>query len=85
MREIERECTSSHAARIVGAPCSELGPRHMSVMSSDLSDLFFVALDAPESTNIVSVDETVVFVLCTRASETGHECAQNELPRDVHN
>ena len=85
MREIERECTSSHAAGIIGAPCSELGPRHMSVMSSDLSDLFFIALDAPEGTNIVSVDKTVVFVLGIGAGETGHECAQNELPRDVHN
>ena len=57
----------------------------MSVMSSDLSDLFFVTLDAPEGTNIVSVDKTVVFVLGIGAGETGHECAQNELPRDVHN
>ncbi len=34
-------------------------PMHMSVMSTNFSDLLLIAVDTPEGTNIVSVDEAL--------------------------
>jgi hypothetical protein len=56
----------------------------VAVVSADLGDLFFVALDAPKGADIVSVDEALLPLLRLRVSETRGESAQNKLPGDIH-
>lgn len=46
---------SSDGTSIVVTPEGELRPLHDTVMGADLGDLFFVSLDSPEGTNVVSV------------------------------
>ena len=48
--------TSAHAARVEAAEEGELRPVHVSLVGADLGDLLFVALDAPEGTDVVSVE-----------------------------
>lgn len=55
--------TSSNAARIESTEKSELWPIKNSVMRSYFSDLFFITLDTPEGTNVVSINEAVGIVL----------------------
>lgn len=51
--------TSSDTTGIVGTPESELRPVEMAVVSTNFGNLFFVTLDTPESTNIVSKDPSL--------------------------
>lgn len=41
----------------------ELRPTHVSSMSSYFTDLFFITLNTPKGSNIISVDETLRFIL----------------------
>lgn len=61
----KREITSSDAAGIEGAEESELWPVENSVMGADFGDLFFVTLDTPEGTDVISINEAVSIVLLT--------------------
>lgn len=54
------------------------------MVSADLGDLFFVALDAPVGADIISVDEALLPFLGLRVGETRGEGAQNKLPGDIH-
>jgi len=56
----------------------------MSVMSAHFSDLFFVALDTPKGSNIVSVDEAVFLLSCLGVGKPSSKGAQDELPCDIH-
>jgi hypothetical protein len=57
--------TSSDAAGIKGSEEPELWPFENSVMGSDFCDLFFIPLDTPEGTDVVSINEAVSIVLLT--------------------
>ena len=56
----------------------------MSVVSSDFGNLFFVTLDTPVSSNVVSVNEALLVLFRLRVDESGRESADYELPGDVH-
>ena len=60
-----RLITSSDAAGIESSEESELWPFKNSVMWSYFGDLFFVTLDTPEGTDIISINEAVSIVLLT--------------------
>lgn len=76
--------TSSNATWVESSPGTELWPGDMSVMSSNFSNLFFVALDAPESSYVISVDETLLLLVAFSKSVTQGEGAQKQLLRDIH-
>ena len=46
---------SADAAGVEATEEGELRPVHVALVSADLADLLFVALDAPEGTDVVSV------------------------------
>jgi hypothetical protein len=56
----------------------------VAVVGAHLGDHLLVALDAPEGTDVVSVDEAVLLLLCLREGESRGESAQDELSPDVH-
>ena len=56
----------------------------MTVVSSDLGNLLLVALNTPESSDIITADEAFLLVLCLRVCETRGEGPHYKLPRDVH-
>ena len=76
--------TSSDATGVIGAPGSELRPGKMSVMSSDLGDLFLVALDTPVCSNVISIDEALLVLVGLGVGEPCGKGAHNQLPRDIH-
>ena len=76
--------TSADAAGVVGAPGSELGPGQLAVVAAYLSDLFFVALDAPMGADVVSVDEALFLLFSGRVSHGGGEGADDDFPGDIH-
>lgn len=53
------ESTSSDATGVECSPGSELRPGESAVVSTYFGDLFFVSLDTPVGSNIVSVDEAL--------------------------
>lgn len=55
--------SSSDGTTIEGSQEVELRPAHVSSVSSDFTDLFFVSLNTPEGTDIVSVYETLRLLL----------------------
>lgn len=76
--------TSADAAGVVGSPGSELWPGEVTVVCAHLGDHLLVALDAPEGTNVITVDEALLLLLRRRVRETRSEGAQNKLPGDIH-
>ena len=61
--ENKREVTSSDTTGIKGSKESKLWPVEDSVMGSDFGDLFFVTLDTPKGTDVISINEAVSIVL----------------------
>ena len=47
----------------------------MSVMSAYFCDLLFVALDTPESPDVVSIDEAVLFLISLGRGESRNQTA----------
>lgn len=76
--------TSANTAGVVSTPGSELRPGEMSVMRAHLGYLLLVALDTPEGTDVITVDEAPLLLLRLRVCETRREGAQNKLPGDIH-
>jgi hypothetical protein len=63
----ERVLTSTNTAGIVRAEESELRPGHMPMMGTYFTYLFFIPLDTPECTNIVTIDKASRLLLPTHA------------------
>jgi hypothetical protein len=61
--ENKSNLTSSDTARIKGSKESKLWPVKDSMMRSNFGDLFFVTLDTPKGTNIISINEAISIVL----------------------
>ena len=56
----------------------------MSMMGANFSDLFFITMDAPEGTNVISVDEAFrILLLAWKSVAHGHATKQNLL-EDAH-
>lgn len=62
--------SSSDRTTIEGSQEVELRPAHVSSVSSDFTDLFFVTLDTPEGSDIVSVNETLRLLLSLREGKS---------------
>lgn len=56
----------------------------MTVVCTDFGNLLLITLNTPKSSDIVTVDEAFLLVLCLRVCETRGEGPHYKLPRDVH-
>ena len=68
-------------ATVISAQELELRPAEVSSMSTDLSNHFFVTLDTPEGTDVVSVDETAgcVVLLVNKNEKSCCSCSGNRF------
>lgn len=76
--------TSSNTAWVKGAQETILGPADVTVVGADFGDLLFVAVDTPEGTNVISVDEAFgIFLLALHGRGEG-DAADEELLQHAH-